>query len=583
MRYPGLIVLVKEIPLLETLWTIRMNTLQKIIVKTSLWILVSLLSMQGLAESEESGRSAQEQSVIETKINYIVNRVIKEFQVPGVAIAVIENDKITHLKGYGVADIESGQLVNQDTIFKIASNSKAFTSAAIAILVDQGKLNWDDKVTKHLPEFKMYDPWVTNEFNIRDLLTHRSGLRIGAGDLMLWPEPTLFTRQDVIKNLRYLKPVSSFRDQYAYDNLLYIVAGEVVAKISGLSWEEFVQTSIMIPAKMDNCVAGGIELEKHTNLVSPHGVVDGKLKVLTQNKMSSTSSLMAAAGGIKCSVKALSKWVMAQLNSGQLESGDRIYSKMQATQMWKPVTPLPLSKSSVLLDKSTHRSYALGWRISDYFGELQVSHTGTLSGSMSKIVLLPNLNLGLIILTNQQSGYARNALSRSILQEITQLSDAQDEKNWVDFYKEKQDLEAENQAKRPPTEKMNRTEKHIANNDAQNRFLGIYQDPWFGKIEITRVEDKIIFNALKSPRMKGKIYAHAENQWWVKWDDRSHNADAWLFFEILNSEPTTNPFVERNKIILKMKAISETADWSFDFEDLYFKKLKPKKSSQTEN
>ena len=534
--------------------------------------------VKAATENDEASRSALEQSATEAKIDLLVNKVMTEFQVPGIAIGVIQGGKTIHLKGYGIANIESKTDVNQDTLFKIASNSKAFTAAALAILVDREKLNWHDKVVSYLPNFKMYDAWVTKEFNIRDLLTHRSGLRIGAGDLMLWPEPTLFTRQDVIENLRFLKPVASFRDKYAYDNLLYIVAGEIVAKISGMSWEDFIHSQIFTPLKMENCLAGGIDPAIHTNIIAPHGVISGELTMLAENQMSRQTSLMAAAGGIKCSASDLLKWVSTQLNHGKMEHGAELFSELQASEMWKPVTTLPMSTSSRLLDKATHRSYALGWRISDYYGHLQVSHTGTLSGSMSKVILLPDQQIGIVILTNQQSSYARNALARGLLSELVgvnvkDVNNENKDRDWVAFYKEQQEEKLKNELTTVPQEKKNRTEKHIADNDAQNYLLGIYQDPWFGKVTLSRVEDAIIFAAEKSPRIKGKLYAHAKNQWWVKWDDRSHEADAWLFFEVLNPGPTSNPFDIEDQIILKMKAIADDADWSFDFEDLYFTKL----------
>ena len=170
------------------------------------------------------------------QVDELVDRTLKTFNVPGIAVAIVKDGKIIHAKGYGVKSILTNEKVDANTLFGIASNSKAFTSAALAMLVDEGKVKWDDKVIKYLPNFKMYNDYVTNEFTIRDLLTHRSGLGLGAGDLMIWPDGSNFTAQDIIQNLQYLKPVSAFRTQYDYDNLLYIVAGEVIRVASGLSW-----------------------------------------------------------------------------------------------------------------------------------------------------------------------------------------------------------------------------------------------------------------------------------------------------------------------------------------------------------
>ena len=191
------------------------------------------------------------QPISSPSIDSLVEKTLKTFDVPGIAVAVVKDGKIIHAKGYGVRSLNTKQKVDEHTLFGIASNSKAFTVAALGMLVDEGKLKWDDKVTDYIPEFKMYSPYVTEEFTIRDLLTHRSGLGLGAGDLMFWPDSNNFTIKDMIHNLRYLKQVSDFRTKYDYDNLLYIVAGEVVARVSGMSWEEFIRNRIMTASGHD--------------------------------------------------------------------------------------------------------------------------------------------------------------------------------------------------------------------------------------------------------------------------------------------------------------------------------------------
>jgi CubicO group peptidase (beta-lactamase class C family) len=163
---------------------------------------------------------------------------------------VVKDDQVVHMKGYGVSSIATGKKTDENTLFAIASNSKAFTSAALGILVDEGKLKWDTKVIDIIPEFRLYNAYVTEDFNIKDLLSHRSGMGLGAGDLMLWPDSSSFTKEEIIHNLRYLKQTSSFRTKYDYDNLLYLVAGEVVDRVSGQSWEEFIEERIMKPLGM---------------------------------------------------------------------------------------------------------------------------------------------------------------------------------------------------------------------------------------------------------------------------------------------------------------------------------------------
>ncbi|MEJ7588062.1 MAG: serine hydrolase domain-containing protein [Ferruginibacter sp.] len=261
--------------------------------------------------------SLKAQGISSAQIDSLVERVLKTFEVPGIAVAIVKDDKIIHAKGYGVRSLNTMQKVDEHTLFGIASNSKAFTAAALSILVDEGKLSWDDKVNDHLPEFKMYNPYVTEEFTVRDLLTHRSGLGLGAGDLMFWPDSNNFTKKDILHNLRFLKPVSGFRTKYDYDNLLYIVAGEVVAKISGISWEDFVQTRIMEPLGMSHSATSYKRLKNKTNVIDPHAPVEGKVKVIRRDWSESANP----AGGIYSNLSDMCKWIILQMNKGKYGEG----------------------------------------------------------------------------------------------------------------------------------------------------------------------------------------------------------------------------------------------------------------------
>src|SRR6476620_8967904 len=204
------------------------------------------------------------------KIDQLVENTMKTFDVPGIAVAVVKDGKVIHSKGYGVRSLNTKEKVDENTLFGIASNSKAFTAATLGILVDEGKIKWDDKVRDYIPEFKLYSPFVTEEFTIRDLLTHRSGLGLGAGDLMFFPDSSDFTLKDLIYNLRFLKPVSSFRTKYDYDNNLYIVAGEVVSRVSGKSWDDFVEERILGPLGMTHSACSFDRLKDKTNVIDGH-------------------------------------------------------------------------------------------------------------------------------------------------------------------------------------------------------------------------------------------------------------------------------------------------------------------------
>ena len=271
------------------------------------------------------------------QVDEVVEKTLKTFNVPGIAVAIVKDGNVIHSKGYGVKSILTNEKVDANTLFGIASNSKAFTAAALAMLVDEGKIKWDDKVVQYLPNFKMYNEYVTTEFTIRDLLTHRSGLGLGAGDLMIWPDGSDFTAQDIVKNLQYLKPVSAFRTQYDYDNLLYIVAGEVIQVASGMSWCDFIEKRIMKPLKMNNSAASYLRLVDSTNIISPHVPVNGKLKVIKRYQ----NQLFDAAAGIYSSVNDLSKWTIMQLDNGKFGlDKQQLFSNKEHDEMWQMQTSI---------------------------------------------------------------------------------------------------------------------------------------------------------------------------------------------------------------------------------------------------
>src|ERR1700733_8641828 len=213
-----------------------------------IFVLVSLPSLVTRAASPSAP------PISPAAIDATVARAMRAFQVPGMAVGIVKDGKLLYAKGYGVREVGKPGRVDADTLFQIGSNTKAFTAAALAILVDEGKIHWDDRVIDYLPQFRMYDPYVTREFTIRDLLTHRSGLGLGAGDLMFWPT-TDFSRAEVMRGLRYLKPASGFRSEYAYDNLLYMVAGQIIPAVTGKSWEDFITERIFGPLQMRPCAA----------------------------------------------------------------------------------------------------------------------------------------------------------------------------------------------------------------------------------------------------------------------------------------------------------------------------------------
>jgi CubicO group peptidase (beta-lactamase class C family) len=243
------------------------------------------------------------------RLDTLVQQAMEKFNVVGVAIAIVKDGKIIHEKGYGVRSVTTKLPVDVHTNFQIASNSKAFTTAALSILIDEGKLNWKDKVRTYLPEFKMYNDYVTENFLVEDLLCHRSGLGLGAGDLMDFPDGTDFTIKDKLTVFQHFKPVSGFRTQFDYDNQLYVIAGELIARISGMTWEKFVQTRIIDPLQMTNSFSSLDAIKDRSNVATPHSTQTGTIRTIATFQ----DQVNGAAGGILSNVHDMSQWMMMQL------------------------------------------------------------------------------------------------------------------------------------------------------------------------------------------------------------------------------------------------------------------------------
>lgn len=489
--------------------------------------------------------------ITEAELDDIVSKTQSTFNVPGIAVAIVKDGKVVLSKGYGVTNIKTQQKVDGNTLFGIASNSKAFTSAALAILVDEGKINWDDKVKKYLPEFKMYNSYVTEEFTIRDLLTHKSGLGLGAGDLMIWPDGHNFTPKDIVKNIQYLKPVSGFRTKYDYDNLLYVIAGEVVAKVSGKSWCDFVEERIMKPIGMQNSAASWSRLKDTSNTIVPHVPTDGKLEVIARYK----NSIFDAAAGLYSSTNDLSKWLITQMNKGKFGNNQQLFSEKQHKEMWTPQTILPERNSYPY--KTNFRAYGLGWQLTDYNGYLQVSHTGGLDGIVTQTIMIPEIQLGIIVLTNQQSGAAFTTISNTIRDRYLGLPNFDHLR-----YLSKDRKGKEDDADKITNEVWQTVQANSTKVDTK-KYVGSYKDNWFGEVLISEKNGKLYFASSRSPRLKGEVFCYKNQNFVVKWDNHSFNADAHIFFKIDTKGKATG---------FTMKAISPLTDFSYDFHDLDFKK-----------
>ncbi|MEO7538974.1 MAG: serine hydrolase [Pyrinomonadaceae bacterium] len=329
-------------------------------------------------------------------------KVLDTWKGPGMAIAIVKDDNTVFAKGYGVRELGKPDKVDENTIFEIASNSKAFTTAALAILVDEKKLNWDDKVHKYLPDFQMYDPWVTSELTIRDLVSHRVGLATFSGD-MLWFNTT-YNMDELLRRARYLKPTSSFRTRYGYQNLMFAAAGRIIEKVSGKSWNDFVKERLMDPIGMTRSKTKREELTD--NVARAHNASGGTLRVLPLNDGAAYQAGFGAVG-VNASVADLSRWIRLQLGRGTFE-GKKIFSTQQSWNMWQPNIMIPIGEQSSKNNPTRHfNSYGMGWFIYDYHGRKILNHSGGLDGMLSYTVLIPEENAGFVVLTNNEGpGFA---------------------------------------------------------------------------------------------------------------------------------------------------------------------------------
>ena len=488
-------------------------------------------------------------------VDAVVARTLKAFDVPGIAVAVVKDGQVIMAKGYGVSSLATKAPMDANTLFGIASNTKAFTAAALGLLVDEGKLHWDDKVTDYIPEFRMYDPYVTAEFTVRDLLTHRSGMGLGAGDLMFFPDSTDFTVKDVIHNLRYFKPVSSFRSKFDYDNNLYLVAGEVVARISGQSWADFVEARLTRPLSMTRTATGFARLPDPTNVIDAHGPIDGHIRVIQRDR----TALIGPAGGMYSSVNDLSKWALMLLGGPGAPAA--LLKPRTQWELWSPQTILPVSPAPS--PYNTHfAAYGLGWFLNDARGYKVVSHTGGEVGMVTKVTLVPELHLGIIVLTNQESGAAFTAVSAHIMDHYLGVTGQDRVQEMTDRMKAG---EAEtDKVTAAAWKQVALAQKAAPKKPDYSAYVGRYHDDWLGDVTLYRQSNQLWLKAQRAPRLVGQLLPYRGSNYVVRWKARSFNADAFAAFTLDDQGKATG---------LKMKPISPATDFSYDFQDLDLKRV----------
>lgn len=447
---------------------------------------------------------AQDYSAKISEIDAYAQKVQADWNIPGLAIAIVKDDKVIFQKGYGVRDINKADKVDENTLFAIASNSKAFTTASLAILIDEKKIgSWDDKVSKYLPEFQMYDAWVTNEMTIRDLVSHRSGLDTFSGDL-LWYDTT-YSTDEILRRVRYLKPVSSFRSRYGYQNLMYIAAGRIVEKVSGKAWSAFVKERILQPIGMSKTTTSVKDLKE--NFALPHNESGGKLRALPLGNIDNSIGL----AGLNSSVADVAKWLRLQLGRGTFE-GKQIFSKERSGEMWQQnifmnVNLNPAKEAPTQI----FSGYGLGWVLNDFRGRKVVSHSGGLDGMITQTAMMPQENLGLVVLTNSETG-AIGILRNKIFDVFTDSP----KRDWNAEALERTKTAKTNEAKESEKIDASRVQNTKPSLDLKN-YAATYSSQMYGDVTVTEENGKLVMRLAPAPNFVADLEHWHYDTFQIKW------------------------------------------------------------------
>ena len=456
-----------------------------------------------------SGLSAQ--TTIK-KLDQLIEKARKQWNVPGMSVAVVKDGNVFLSKGYGTLEQGKSEKVNSKSLFAIASNTKGFLSSAIATLVEEGKLSWEDKVTDYLPYFEVYDPYVTSEITIKDLLSHRVGLGTFSGDA-IWYKSEL-PASEIIKLVKYVPQDFSFRSGYGYSNLMFITAGEVVKAVTGKPWDDYVKDRFFEPLGMSRTITSTNLLVQKGNYATPHKTqMDRNTPIEWVNWDN-----MSAAGAIISSSDDMAKWLIMHLNNGK--AGDKqLLNAEQQNTLWSFHNNSVLSTKYKEENPGTHFSgYGLGFGLRDYYGRLMVRHGGGYDGMYSQVVMIPEENLGVAILTNSMSGIS-SPLSYAIINQFIEA----EQKDWIaeSFQPQSEDerivaLKNARLSGTQPTLKL-------------NKYAGEYHADMYGKMTVKKEGDELRLSFSHSPRLGAKLKHWHNDTWEIVWDE----THAWFDFGLV--------------------------------------------------
>lgn len=484
--------------------------------------------------------------LILTKLDDYFQKTYKEWNVPGMSIAIVKDGETIFSKGYGVKEAGKSDKVDENTLYAIASNSKAFTSAMIATLVQEGKLDWNERVQTYIPYFEIYDPAISQQVTIKDILSHRVGLGTFSGDV-IWYKSTLKVNE-IIKRLKYLPKKFDFRAGYGYSNVMYLTAGEIIKTVTGKNWLENIQEKFLNPLKMTRTIVSPTKLQILGNFASPHGLVDGKNIPIDWVDWEE----IAAMGGIISSVEDISKWMIFNLNNGIIGE-DTILEAKSRNLMWTPHNNFVVNHTRSNEFNTHFRGYGLGWELSDYHGRLKVSHGGGYDGMISSVTLVPDEKLGVVVLTNGIES-PTSAITNYTLDAFLNV----EETDWS-----KRDLERLGKRKMRDTRIHDRENSRVLNTNPSlelDKYTGIYKSDIYGNITVGLLENQLTLDFEYSPDLKASLSHWHYDVWKINWKKEQ----VWFRFGTVRFDMNNN---------LKILGM----DFDIPNNDIFFEELKPKR------
>lgn len=465
-------------------------------------LLISTLIVASLANAQGINRS----KFITDSLDEYISRALTNWRIPGAAVCIVKDGKIVLMKGYGIKELGLNNKVDENTLFMIGSNTKAFTATALAMLQTDKKLSLDDKVTKYLPEFKLDNKWAGEEAVIRDLLCHRIGFRTFQGDFTFYN--TDLTREQIIEKMSKVKAAYPFRTKWGYTNSAFLTAGQIIPKVTGKPWEIFLKENIFAPLGMMNTLALSADIPKSLNRTVPHTLVNGHLTAIPYCQADG----LAPAGAISSSVNDMSKWMLALLNDGKVGARQVIPSAaIQATRQPQDI----VGSVTHLNGDSNYQLYGLGWFLQDYQKHQIVMHDGGVNGYLSSVTLVPKEHLGIVILTNTDQNEFFNALRWEIMDAYFKQPFGDYSQKYLALFKAYQGTADQQDRKLRDTVALNRLPALLA-----SQYTGKYVNDLYGSLTVTQgINNDLEMRFEHHPKMYAHLQPMGGNRFYVTFSD----------------------------------------------------------------